>query len=248
MLDQREEAGLKSGPRRVIPVWRRSKAFAMGQRRVEAAVLEDTLMIRIKNRSVSVVALLSIAIASSAAMAIGPQYQVIGDPVAAGAGPLNDVVSLVNAGGIELGTGSLIGVSTPAPGGLTFMSILTARHVAVDAVKTARFGVGPGEAGAPGAGAYPLIANLDGSFVGFTLVDPVNNPNNRREDLAIMLAAVKVPAGGAALAEYNKVVSPANIFLLSPFPTAPPRPVPRCLHSEIHGARLWHSGDVRHGQ
>ena len=95
-------------------------------------------MIRIKNRSVSIVALLfSIALASSAAMSFGPQYQVIGDPVAAGAGPLNDVVSLVNAGGIELGTGSLIGVSTPAPGGLTFMSILTARHVAVDAVKTA---------------------------------------------------------------------------------------------------------------
>jgi hypothetical protein len=182
-------------------------------------------MIRIKNRSVSIFALLSILLASSAAMAIGPQYQVIGDPVAAGAGPLNDVVSLVDANGIEQGTGSLIGIDA-RPGGLTFMSILTARHVALgpSAIKTARFGVGPGEAGAPGAGAYPLVANYNNNFVGFTLVDAVNNPNNRVEDLAILQVAVKVPAGGAALAEYNKVVSPANIFLLSPFPTAPPAP------------------------
>jgi hypothetical protein len=182
-------------------------------------------MISIRNRSVSVVALLSIVAASSTAMAIGPRYQVIGDPVAAGAGPLNDVISLVDANGIEQGTGSLIGIDA-RPGGLTFMSVLTARHVALgpSPIKTARFGVGPGEAGAPGAGAYPLVANYNNNFAGFTLVDATNNPNNRVEDLAILQVAVNVPAGGAALAEYNKVVSPANIFLLSPFPTAPPAP------------------------
>ncbi len=177
-------------------------------------------MIRRLSRSVLLAAIL---LASSAVLAIGPQYQVIGDPVAAGAGPLNDVAALLLANGIEEGTGSVIGASAPNANGVVTLAILTARHVAVSAAKTAGFGVGPGEAGAPGAGAYPLSANL-GAFAGFTLTDAVNNPNNRPQDLAIIKATVKTPAGGAALAEFNKVVSAANIFLLAPFPTAPPAP------------------------
>ena len=181
-------------------------------------------MIRKQSCLILLVAVSFLFLASRVAVAIGPQYQVIGDPVAAGAGPLNDVTSLLLANGIENGTGSVIGVSAPNANNVVTMAVLTARHVAVSAVTTANFGVGPGEAGAPGVGPYLLSANLNGTFVGFTLVDPVNNPNNRPQDLAIMKARVKVPAGGAALAEFNLVTNPANIFLLAPFPTTPPAP------------------------
>ena len=181
-------------------------------------------MIRRQIRLALFVAMLTFLFASHAALAIGPQYQVVGDPVAIGAGPLNDVASLLLASGTENGTGSVIGVSAPNANNVVTMAILTARHVAVSPVTQAGFGVGPGEATAPGAGAYPLVANLNGVFVGFTLADPVNNPNNRPQDLAIMKARVKMPAGGAALNEFNLVTSALNVILVAPFPTTPPAP------------------------
>jgi hypothetical protein len=166
----------------------------------------------------------TLLLATPIAHAIGPQYQVIGDPVPAGAGTLNDAVSLTFANNSENGTGAVIGVSQPDANGNVCLAILTANHVAISGVTQAQFGVGPGanfgKAGAdpnvPGVGPYLLNANLDSHFVTFGLPGA---PGGRTEDMSIMVAHVNVNnLAGAALAEYNKVA--ANSFLLAGYNAA----------------------------
>jgi len=169
---------------------------------------------------------LAACLTAATAYAIGPQYQVIGDPVAVGGGTLNDVVSLRLANGSEEGTGAVVGSTGPDANGFAYFAILTADHVAKAQVTQASFGVGPGEAGAAGAGPYTLTMNIWPGYQTFYLPpDPLNNPNNFPEDLSMMLAYVNVNnLTGDALTQFNRVGTPANNFLLAPFPAAIPAP------------------------
>ena len=96
----------------------------------------------------------------------------------------------------------MIGVTTPDANGTVQVAILTANHVAAGGVTSANFGVGPGDANAPGAGAYVLSGGLSSTYKTFSLNDPVNNPNKLPEDISVMLATIAKPAanvnGGAA--------------------------------------------------
>jgi len=156
-----------------------------------------------------------------AARAMGPQYQIVTDPVA---GTLNDVVALTSNN--TLGSGSVIGVSPAAPNGSVTLAILTNQHVASGGITLVDFGQGNGvpAVGAPW-GTFALTAPLTGGVQFFTLNDGVNNPNNLSEDLAIVQAQIN-PAtlAGAALAEWNLVA--ANPIHLTAFVPAPPAATP----------------------
>jgi hypothetical protein len=177
----------------------------------------------------------AVLLAPSLVHAIGPQYQAVGDATGpftgAPAGTINSVVSLRLANGTQDGTGTVIGVTPADANGNVTFAILTARHVAVDVnagnpLTFASFGVGPGQAGVPGAGTYALSAPLSRQFQSFWIVDPTNNPNNFPVDMAIMAAKVNINSGllGNAnnVAEYNLVTNPGNNALIRPFQVAPP--------------------------
>lgn len=180
-------------------------------------------------------ALAAVLLAPTLGHAIGPQYQAAGDATGpftgAAAGTINSVVSLRLSNGNQDGTGTVIGVTAPDPDGTVTFAILTARHVAADLTAAtpltfASFGVGPGQAGVPGAGTYALSGVLSKEYQSFWIVDPVNNPNNYPVDLAVVAAKVNLTGGllGNAnkAAEYNIVTNAGNNALLRPFQVAPP--------------------------
>ncbi len=156
-----------------------------------------------RNTNVWLASLLIVAGSARLAMAIGPQYQTIGDPPPAGT--LNDVVFL--DGATASGTGSVIGESTPDANGNVDLAILTADHVA-SAVAGGTCNFGSDATNAP-----LLTLPLSATYKSFKLVDAVNNPLGLREDLAIMLVPNVAP---------NPLFAPANNFLLAPFAAAPP--------------------------
>ncbi len=168
--------------------------------------------------SVSLVALAAACLAPSIAWAIGPQYQVVGDPVPAGAGQLNDVASLYKPDFGENGTGAVIGQTTPDADGDVDFAILTANHVAISGVNEAYFGVGPGEPTAPGAGPYLLGISLT-SYVTFALPGA---PGGATEDLSIMQGEVDINTlTPNQLAEYNQLIR-NDITLTAAFSTLVP--------------------------
>ncbi len=149
------------------------------------------------------------------ALGIGPDYQFITDTTApnftgAPAGTLNDVVSLTTPGG-GIGSGMVIGISPEGPDQSYTLAILTANHVAAAGVTMANYG----------ANGNVLQMNLTGKASTFTLVDPVNNPNNLPEDLSIVQATTNISTlVGNQLDLFNLVK--ANVPTLNAFSVAPP--------------------------
>lgn len=129
------------------------------------------------------------------AKAIGPDYQYIPDaPIGGGllfgalsSPTLNDIVDLgtapTNAG--EMGTGTVIGVATQ--GTTTYLSVLTALHVAVGLPEGAGVAM-PGMAyfGAGFSGTAPVLSRANGSQAG-----PTNN--------GFLLSGIITPSGTVPL-------------------------------------------------
>lgn len=190
---------------------------------------------------VSGTAITFLALTTRGAKAIGPDYQYIPDaPVGGGLSfgalsspTLNDVVQLGSAAtpAGEIGTGTVIGVATR--GGATYLSILTALHVAVDDPTVVSFG-------SDYAGTAPTISQTNGAYngpvgnTGFLLSGTVtptgtNGTSGRPiplmatytlpgqanpEDLAVVQAMVtpaQAPAGSFAAAELALVTTATDV-------------------------------------
>ena len=178
----------------------------------------------------------AVLLATPSAFAIGPQYQIVTDPVGAVGATLNDVCALTLAtplpgGGFNIngGTGTVIGVSNANANGTVFLSILTASHVVTPGLTLADFGVGTGPLPGNPIGNYALSIPLTGNVRQFTLSDP-NNPDPKNpltalaalpEDMDVIQAQINPGTlAGGALAEWNLIA--ANPISLVAFPTAPP--------------------------
>jgi hypothetical protein len=127
--------------------------------------------------------------AASSAFAIGPSYQYVLDPVPVAITPMNDVVSL-GIGNNMQGTGTIIGYQIDQVTGNTYdmvFNILTAAHVANTGINQVNIGAGfNAYDNAGNAQSYIFSAPLNGSHATYTLNDPIDNPKNLPEDVAIM--------------------------------------------------------------
>jgi hypothetical protein len=130
------------------------------------------------------------------ALAVGPSYQYIPDPVPGAIPVYNDVVALSNSAGFD-GSGTVIGSDDFALNGTqteAVFAILTANHVAIGNITTASFGAGTNAYNAAGVRqTYTFTANVNPAFQTYTLFDPTSNPDNLPEDISIMQAAVIYP-------------------------------------------------------
>jgi hypothetical protein len=180
---------------------------------------------------------------AGSAFGIGPDYQITYDTfnnagafLGAPVGSLNDTcaLSVLTTNNVldQQGSGTVIGIQVdPTNTNMDDVAILTANHVATLGIAAASFGIGISAPAAQGGyGAYALTLPVV-AFTTYTLVDPLNNPNNLPEDMSILEAQVTP----AALANPGPAASAYNAYAKSEWglvaanvinPVAWPSPIP----------------------